>query len=394
MFSKLFGNHAAKQGLANAATQKEQDAAEMDGRRGMLEALNRVQAVIRFTPQGEILDANENFLKTMGYRIEELRGQHHRIFVDRSFAQSADYARFWEKLQSGEFDRGEYLRLAKDGSEVWLQASYNPVYDETGRLIEVVKFATDITEEKIRNADSRGKIDAIQRVMGVIEFDLEGRILTANEGFLSLMGYRLDEIQGQHHKIFVEPGYSQSGEYAEFWRNLRAGRADARVYKRLGKGGRAVWIQASYNPVRDASGRVCKVVKFAADVTDLITQTEKTQVTAQQVAVSTQEMSSSIGEISRNMALTKDAAEQIQTDSQTSGNEAERLKRSVEAMESMVHMIREIASRVNILALNAAIEAARAGEAGKGFAVVASEVKKLAGDTRRATEKVAGMMRV
>jgi len=355
---------------------------------GQINALNRVQAVIRFTPDGKIMDANENFLRVMGYAIEEIRDRHHRIFVDPSFANSAAYSAFWEKLHRGEFVQDQFKRLAKDGHEVWLQASYNPVFDEAGNLVEVVKFATDITETRLRNAEYQGQIEAIQRVQGVIEFNLDGSIITANQIFLDLLGYSLEEIRGKHHRIFVDPAKVNSPAYQKFWDDLRSGRPDARVYKRFGRGGKQVWIQASYNPIRDLNGKPFKVIKFASDITQLINQTESTQTTSQSVATATEELSSSIGEISNNMDLSRQAVEKILHTSNQSGEEASRLIASMQSMEKIVGLIHDIAGRVNMLALNATIEAARAGEAGKGFAVVASEVKSLSDQTAKATNQI------
>ncbi|WP_420238528.1 PAS domain S-box protein [Telmatobacter bradus] len=356
--------------------------------RGEIEALNRVQAVIHFDTNGNVLDANKNFLTTMGYTLDEILGKHHRIFVDPTYARSAAYEAFWKTLRSGNFESGEFKRIAHDGHHVWLQASYNPIFDSHGKLLKVVKFATDITKEKQKNLDVAGQIEAIHRTQGVIEFDLQGTILNANENFLHLMGYTLNEIRGQQHRIFVSPEMAASAEYKTFWENLRAGRPDARVFERFGKNGRRVWIQASYNPILDENGKPTKVVKFASDLTKIIDQTELTQQTAQQVAAATEEMSSSIGEISHNMELSREATTKIATISEESGQAASHLTDSMRAMERIVGLIHDIAGRVNMLALNATIEAARAGEAGRGFAVVAGEVKNLSDQTAKATSEI------
>lgn len=356
--------------------------------RGQIDAINRVQAVIHLALDGTILDANDNFLQTMGYTLAEIKGKHHRLLVEPAYARSAAYENFWKALQRGESQRAEYKRIAKNGHEVWLLASYNPVFNANGELSEVVKFATDVTAEKLKNADYRGQLEAINRVQGVIEFDLKGMILTANSNFLQLMGYTLDEVRGKHHSMFVEPGFERTAEYQEFWENLRAGHPDSRVYKRFGKNGKQVWIQASYNPILDLNGLPFKVVKFASDLTGIITQTESTQLTAQSVATATEEMSSSIAEISRNMEMSRQATSKIMTTSKESGTEAARLLDSMKSMEKIVGLIRDIAGRVNLLALNATIEAARAGEAGRGFAVVANEVKSLSDQTAKATNEI------
>ena len=356
---------------------------------GQICAISKSQAMIHFALDGTILDANENFLHAMGYTLEEIQGQHHRMFVEPAYAESLEYRQFWEKLRRGEFDSGEYKRIGKDGKEIWILASYNPIFDMNGRLIKVVKFATDITRQKLADADYRGQIEAIGRTQAVIEFTLDGKILTANQLFLDTMGYSHAEVQGKHHSIFVEPGYAESKEYREFWENLRKGKCNAGAFKRIGKNGKEVWIQASYNPILDMEGRPFKVVKFATEITDMIRLIENTRASMQNMAAATEEMSASIGEISRNMALSKDATESIRTTTATSGAASDSLVKSMQSMERIVELIRAIAGRVNILALNASIEAARAGEAGKGFAVVASEVKNLSNQTSEATDEIA-----
>jgi methyl-accepting chemotaxis protein len=232
-----------------------------------IEALNKVQAVIEFNMDGTIITANENFLSTLGYRLEEVQGQHHSMFVEPHFKASTEYKDFWESLNRGEFESREYKRLGKGGKEVWIQASYNPILDLDGKPYKVVKFASDVTQQKLTNADFSGQIDAISKAQAVIEFNMDGTIITANDNFLSTLGYRLEEVQGQHHSMFVEPHLKRSTEYKDFWESLNRGEFESREYKRLGKGGKEVWIQASYNPILDLNGKPFKVVKFASDVT-------------------------------------------------------------------------------------------------------------------------------
>ena len=231
------------------------------------DALDRVQAIIEFDLSGKVLAANENFLRILGYELGEIIGQHHRIFCEPGFAESPAYAEFWKKLGRGEYHEAEFKRLAKGGREVWLRASYNPVFDADGRPVKVVKFATEVTAAKLQQAEFEGKVQAIDRSQAVIEFDLDGTVLTANENFLGIFGYDLEEIVGKHHRIFCEPVYAASSAYAEFWQKLARGEYHAAEYKRLGKGGGEIWLQASYNPIFDMEGRPFKVVKFATDVT-------------------------------------------------------------------------------------------------------------------------------
>jgi methyl-accepting chemotaxis protein len=235
--------------------------------RGQIAAIGKAQAVIEFDLEGKILSANANFLEITGYSLEEITGKHHSLLVDPEYAASPDYRHFWHKLRSGEHDAGQYKRLGKDGREVWIQASYNPIADARGRVVKVVKYATDITEQKLRNADFEGQLAAIGKAQAVIEFDLDGTVRTANENFLRTLGYSLAEVQGRHHSMFLDAGALASDDYRAFWQKLGRGEFDSGQYKRIAKDGRAVWIQASYNPIFDASGRPYKVVKYASDVT-------------------------------------------------------------------------------------------------------------------------------
>ncbi len=231
-------------------------------------AIGKSQAVIEFNLDGTIITANQNFLDAMGYRLDEIQGKHHSMFVEAGERDSAEYRTFWANLNRGEYQAAEYRRIAKGGREIWIQASYNPIFDRGGKPVRVVKFATDITARKIRSMEDAGKIAAISRAQAVIEFNLDGTIITANDHFLGAVGYTLDEIKGKHHQMFVSPAERDSAEYREFWAALGRGKFQSAEYKRYGKGGKEIWILASYNPILDDSGKPFKVVKFASDVSD------------------------------------------------------------------------------------------------------------------------------
>jgi methyl-accepting chemotaxis protein len=235
--------------------------------KNVVTALDKALAIIEFDPSGKILSANEQFCAVMGYRPSEIIGKHHRIFVKPEYAASQAYQDFWRKLGRGEFEQQEYLRIAKGGRQVWIQASYNPVRNASGKVSSIVKVASDTTDAKLRNATFEAKLEAISRVQGVIEFTPTGEVIDANDNFLAVLGYRRDEVKGKHHRMFVDPVHAKSPEYQEFWRKLNSGQFIAGEFKRVGKGNKEVWIQASYNPIFNLDHEVTSIVKFATDIT-------------------------------------------------------------------------------------------------------------------------------
>ncbi|MFK7764599.1 MAG: methyl-accepting chemotaxis protein [Roseobacter sp.] len=246
-------------------TEEKKKAADYEGQ---LDAISRSQAVIEFNPDGTIITANRNFCDALGYPLGEIVGKHHKLFVTQEYAASAEYRGFWETLGAGEFQSGEFLRIAKGGREVWIQATYNPILDHSGRPLKIVKFASDITDAKLKSAEDVGKLEAISKAQAVIEFDLNGNTLDANANFLQAMGYTLQEVRGKHHSIFVDPVEAKSEDYRQFWETLRAGKYRSAEYRRIAKSGEDIWIQASYNPILDPVGKPLKVVKYATEVTD------------------------------------------------------------------------------------------------------------------------------
>ena len=241
---------------------------ELQDLRGQVAALNKSLAVIEFSLDGHIIRANDNFLKTIGYSLDEVKGKHHSMFVEKAERNGSEYSQFWNSLRRGEFRQAEYKRIGKLGKEIWIQASYNPILDREGRPFKVIKYATDVTEQKLRNADYLGQIQAISKSQATIEFSLDGMILHANENFLKAMGYALDDIKGKPHSIFVAPADKGSNEYRKFWDDLRTGIFRDGEFKRIGRNSKEVWIQATYNPIFDLNGRPYKIVKYATDVTD------------------------------------------------------------------------------------------------------------------------------
>lgn len=246
---------------------------------GQLSAIGQSLGVIAFSPDGKVIEVNQNFLNFLGYSLGEAIGQHHSVFVEPHYKASQEYQDFWRKLNLGQFEQGVYKRIGKDGKEVWIQASYNPIKDINGNVVKVVKFATDITAEKTKAVDFEGQLSAIRNNQAVIEFTPDGVVLAVNHHFLNVMGYKESEAIGKHHSTFVDSAYRSSAEYRAFWEKLRRGKFDAGQYKRVAKGGREVWLQASYNPIVDINGKVVKVVKFASDVTSAV-QASQALVTA------------------------------------------------------------------------------------------------------------------
>jgi methyl-accepting chemotaxis protein len=409
---------------------------------GQLEAIGKTHAVIEFQMDGTIITANDNFLKALGYTLGEIQGRHHSMFIDPQERSSSEYREFWDRLGRGEFTTGQYKRIGKNGKTVWIQGSYHPINDQNGRPFKVVKFAVDVTEQKLLRVDLQGKIDAINKSQAVIEFQMDGTIIDANSEFLNAMGYTLDEIQGRHHRMFVEPDERESVEYREFWATLNRGEYRRAEYKRLGKGGREVWIQGSYNPIFDIDGKPCKVVKYATDVTKRVQlereaerQRQKSAELiheviesanqfaegarviaessanlsdgAQNQAASVEEMTASVQQMTTAILVISKSAQDLSDQAvKTTALAGEAGKTRSEAVAAMrlieksseqitdiIQVISEIASQTNLLALNAAIEAARAGEHGLGFAVVADEVRKLAERSSEAAKEIAQLIK-
>jgi methyl-accepting chemotaxis protein len=354
-------------------------------------ASSRAQAVIEFKLDGTVVAANENFCKALGYSLAEIEGRHHSLFVEQAERDSAAYREFWARLNRGEYQAGEFKRLGKGGREVWILASYNPMLDENGKPFGVVKYATDVTTEKLKNANLSGQISAIDKAQAVIEFNMDGTIITANANFLATLGYSLAEIQGKHHSMFVEPGERGGAAYREFWAALGRGQYQAAEYKRIGKGGREVYIQASYNPILDLNGKPFKVVKYATDTTRQVLVrmgNERVRGMMESVAAGSEELNASVREISEAMTKSRETAMGAVEQVASADAQAQRLTEAAQAMSGIVEMINSITGQINLLALNATIESARAGEAGRGFAVVASEVKSLANQAKQATDKI------
>ena len=353
-----------------------------------LAAIRSGMAMIEFTPEGKILEANPAFLNVVGYRLEEVVGQHHRMFCPPVLVSSPEYSQFWKRLSQGESFSNRFMRVTKDGHEIWLEATYMPVCDAAGQVVSVIKVAADITRQVQAENKHASMLKAIDRSMAVIEFDLGGHVLEANENFLATMGYRMEEIRGKHHRLFCEPAEANSDGYRRFWQRLNQGEYVHEIFKRVAKNGRVIWLRATYNPLFNAAGKLYGVVKFASDITEQAERREAESAAAQlafEIAQQTDESSvKGAGTVEETMQLVQGISEELEQVSE----HMSALSTQSERIGSIVQVIRGIADQTNLLALNAAIEAARAGELGRGFAVVADEVRSLASRTSQATLEI------
>lgn len=358
-----------------------------------LNAIESAFAVIRFDPSGNIVHANDQFLSAVGYSATEIVGKHHRMFVPSDVASSKEYVNFWEQLACGTAQCGQFRRVGKSGKTIWLQASYMPVLNADYEVVNVLKIAADITAQKREELIAEAKLAAISRAQAVIEFTHEGTILGANDNFLTAMGYKLNEIVGKHHSMFVTPEERQSVEYQEFWQQLRMGKTMSGEFCRVSKSNRHVWIQAHYNPILDESQQTFRVIKLCADITSQVELRSQLERIGEDVAASSEQMVATIKEISHNVHDTARIAGDTVKHASESQSAIEELERCNSLIENVVDLIQTLSEQTNLLALNATIEAARAGASGKSFAVVAGEVKNLSRRTAEATKTIESSVR-
>ncbi len=352
-----------------------------------LSAIKEHTAFICFTPDGVILDVNDRFLSAVGYTKEEVVGKHHRMFCLDSYANSSEYKEFWKDLASGKGKSGTFSRLGNDKRLIYLEADYFPVRDNEKKVYKVIKIANDVTKNTLDLLSKRAILTALDKSQAVIEFEPDGTILSANENFLNTVGYRLEDIQHQHHRMFCYPDFYQ--ENPNFWDTLRHGSFFSGRFKRKDAQDNTLWLEATYNPIFDEDGKVYKIIKFASDITERINLATQ----AVDMAASTSEETSQITDLA--VKVLQDAvqtSERITSQVTEASSVADYLLTQSADIDDIVTTIKKIAEQTNLLALNAAIEAARAGEQGRGFAVVADEVRKLSLNTSNATEEIADVV--